>query len=110
MKLAFGLRPLIRTWAASRGAGHLMATGGRRFQTALADALADPENEFLWQMQGIDLRITLNSAGFFANGDLDRCQYTNWELFTFLERPELWERTTWWLGDDEQENPLEQLL
>ncbi len=105
--IAFGLGPVIRTWAPTRGAGTLLGAGGEAFLRALEKALADTSNSYLWQTHLLDFDQTRNAIGWYEARNLARCQYTNWELFQFHDRPDLWPRTTWWEMDNEVSNPLE---
>jgi hypothetical protein len=100
----------MRPWARARGAMTLLGPGGELFKQRLRDALLDEGNEFLWQIAEINFARARSAVGWYNAGDLERCEYTNYELWTFFDRTDLWSRTTWWLGEDEVQNPLETWL
>lgn len=108
--VAFGLGPVIRAWARENGARTLLGPGGDAFLASLDVALADDSNAFLWQLQDIDLSWARNSIGWYDMARLDRCRYTNWELWVFAHRPDVWPRTSWWMGRTIVANPVETWL
>jgi hypothetical protein len=108
--IAFGLGAVIGLWAKERGARALLGPGGVEFLAALVDALDDPSNAFIWQLVTFKPELAAQALHWYDAGDLNRCGFTNWEYLTFWYRPKLWSRTTWWVGETEVDNPLENWL
>ncbi len=107
MLIAFGLGEVVESWAKIRGATTLLGPGGSEFLARLTDALEDEGNEFTWQLQGFQTELAEVALVWFDAGDLAKCGFSNWEYITFSYRPDVWARTTWWMGHHEMENPVE---